>query len=147
MNDRRPVVNDDEVVVLVVPDYQGLADVERIAGILAGDDDTPVCCLFPMFLCGLALFIFKPMSPGEQSVDNGTKRVLTVFNCSQICRSTLKTRPFKNCLMSSGVDIFQGCTLILMGWNVGGPDKAIDYAEPSPYQWGCWCWSQCPTNA
>lgn len=42
LNDRRPVSNDDEVVVLLTPDHQGLPDVERINTALAGDDDTPV---------------------------------------------------------------------------------------------------------
>lgn len=41
LNDRRPVSNEDEVVVLLTPDYQGLPDVERINSTLAGDDDTP----------------------------------------------------------------------------------------------------------
>lgn len=41
LNDRRPVSNDDEVVVLLTPDHQGLPDVERINAALAGDDDTP----------------------------------------------------------------------------------------------------------
>jgi len=41
LNDRRPVSNDDEVVVLLTPDHQGLPDVERINDALAGDDDTP----------------------------------------------------------------------------------------------------------
>lgn len=42
LNDRRPVADEDEVVVLLTPDHQGLPDVEKIAGILGGDDDTPV---------------------------------------------------------------------------------------------------------
>ncbi|KAG0626237.1 hypothetical protein M758_2G113400 [Ceratodon purpureus] len=41
LNDRRPVSNEDEVVVLLTPDHQGLPDVERINTTLAGDDDTP----------------------------------------------------------------------------------------------------------
>jgi hypothetical protein len=41
LNDRRPVSNEDEIVVLISPDHQGLPDVERINSTLAGDDDTP----------------------------------------------------------------------------------------------------------
>jgi hypothetical protein len=41
LNDRRPVSNEDDVVVLLTPDRQGLPDVERINTTLAGDDDTP----------------------------------------------------------------------------------------------------------
>ncbi|KAJ7526753.1 hypothetical protein O6H91_16G021600 [Diphasiastrum complanatum] len=39
LNDRMPVSKDDELVVLVVPDYQMLANVERIASFLAEDDE------------------------------------------------------------------------------------------------------------
>lgn len=45
LNDRRPVSNEDEIVVLISPDHQGLPDVERINSTLAGDDDTPVSLL------------------------------------------------------------------------------------------------------
>ena len=56
LNDRRPVSNEDEVVVLLTPDHQGLPDVERINTTLAGDDDTPVsslCYLSGFFYCEL----------------------------------------------------------------------------------------------
>ncbi|KAH7436613.1 hypothetical protein KP509_05G027900 [Ceratopteris richardii] len=39
LNDRRPVSEDDEVVVLVVPDYQMLTEVQKIASQLSGDVD------------------------------------------------------------------------------------------------------------
>jgi hypothetical protein len=54
LNDRRPVSNEDDVVVLLTPDRQGLPDVERINTTLAGDDDTPVS-----FFCSLSEFYFE----------------------------------------------------------------------------------------
>jgi hypothetical protein len=42
LNDRRPISNDDDVVILILPDHESLSAVENIADILAGDDDTPV---------------------------------------------------------------------------------------------------------
>lgn len=39
LNDRRPISKEDEVVVLIVPDYQGLADVQKIARLLSEDSD------------------------------------------------------------------------------------------------------------
>lgn len=39
LNDRRPINNDDEVVVLVVPDYQMLAEVQKIASLLSQDTE------------------------------------------------------------------------------------------------------------
>ncbi|KAH9560201.1 hypothetical protein CY35_06G094400 [Sphagnum magellanicum] len=41
LNDRRPISNDDDVVILILPDHESLSAVENIADILAGDDDTP----------------------------------------------------------------------------------------------------------
>lgn len=45
LNDRKPINADDDVVVLVSPDYQGLADVQRIAVALVDGDDGPVSFL------------------------------------------------------------------------------------------------------
>ncbi|KAL3683384.1 hypothetical protein R1sor_001406 [Riccia sorocarpa] len=41
LNDRKPINIDDDVVVLVSPDYQGLADVERISVALVEGDEGP----------------------------------------------------------------------------------------------------------
>lgn len=40
LSDRKPVEKEDEIVVMVVPDYQMLEYVERIAAALSDD---PVC--------------------------------------------------------------------------------------------------------
>lgn len=42
LTDRRPVSKEDELVVLVAPDYQMLADVQRVASSLVDDGDAPV---------------------------------------------------------------------------------------------------------
>lgn len=39
LNDRRPITSDDEVVVLVVPDYQMIAEVQKIASSLSEDPE------------------------------------------------------------------------------------------------------------
>ena len=43
LNDRRPITSDDEVVVLVVPDYQMIAEVQKIASSLSEDPEMMVC--------------------------------------------------------------------------------------------------------
>ncbi|XP_042451087.1 uncharacterized protein LOC122035987 isoform X2 [Zingiber officinale] len=42
LGDRKPVDNEDEVVVMVVPDYQMLENVERIASLLSTDPPRPL---------------------------------------------------------------------------------------------------------
>ncbi|XP_074585081.1 uncharacterized protein LOC141840891 [Curcuma longa] len=42
LGDRKPVDNEDEVVVMVVPDYQMLENVERIASLLSADPPRPL---------------------------------------------------------------------------------------------------------
>lgn len=41
LSDRKPVESDDEIVVMVVPDYQMLQNVERIASNLSNDPVHP----------------------------------------------------------------------------------------------------------
>jgi hypothetical protein len=60
LNDRRPISNDDDVVILILPDHESLSAVENIADILAGDDDTPVRLSMEMhFLLVLPCFYMK----------------------------------------------------------------------------------------
>lgn len=61
LNDRRPVADEDEVVVLLTPDHQGLPDVEKIAGILGGDDDTPVRYYVLLFISINCSFSSSPL--------------------------------------------------------------------------------------
>ena len=46
LSDRKPVESDDEIVVMVVPDYQMLQNVERIASNLSNDPVHPWTLLF-----------------------------------------------------------------------------------------------------
>lgn len=65
LNDRKPINVDDDVVVLVAPDYQGLADVERISVALVEGDEGPVSLAShtPFFLAEIRrLVISKEMS-------------------------------------------------------------------------------------
>lgn len=42
LNDRKPISDDDDVIVLVVPDYQMLSEVQKIASVLAEDTESRV---------------------------------------------------------------------------------------------------------
>ena len=42
LNDRKPISDDDDVIILVVPDYQMLSEVQKIASVLAEDTESRV---------------------------------------------------------------------------------------------------------
>ncbi|XP_061338021.1 uncharacterized protein LOC133284902 isoform X1 [Gastrolobium bilobum] len=50
LNDRKPVESDDEIVVMVVPDYQMLEYVERIASNLSNDPPRPLIMWNPRLI-------------------------------------------------------------------------------------------------
>ncbi|RDY13266.1 hypothetical protein CR513_01853 [Mucuna pruriens] len=50
LSDRKPVESDDEIVVMIVPDYQMLEYVERIASNLSNDPPTPLIMWNPRLI-------------------------------------------------------------------------------------------------
>lgn len=60
LNDRRPVSSEDEVVVLVVPDYQMIAEVQKIASFLSEDTENEVIFLLRIGFTSVVLFINSP---------------------------------------------------------------------------------------
>lgn len=56
LSDRKPVEDEDEIVVMVVPDYQMLEYVEKIASLLSDD---PVSIFPSKFECEGKIIIFN----------------------------------------------------------------------------------------
>ncbi|GLT38282.1 hypothetical protein SLA2020_125400 [Shorea laevis] len=50
LSDRKPIENEDEIIVMVVPDYQMLASVERIASELSDDPPRPLIMWNPRLI-------------------------------------------------------------------------------------------------